>query len=386
MKIAMIGQKGAPSKFGGIETHVTELATRLVRSGNDVTVYSRPWYVDDRSDKFNGINIKILPSINTKHLDAISHTFISTLHACLFLRPDIIHFHGVGPSLLSWIPKVLRPSTAIITTFHCIDRGHAKWNAFARWVLKIGEKFCIKFADATIAVSHTLVTYISMQYGKRVNYIPNGITSRRVTTDDILLNPLGLRSFGYIAMVSRLVKHKGTHTLISAWKLARQKRPDLLKDLKLAIIGGSAFTDDYVKSLHKQAEGDDSIVFTGYQRGDALQALFAGAKFIVHPSTSEGLPIAILEAMSYGKAVIGSDIPENMEVIAEHGLPFSTGNIEELSDRIIELASDEMLAASIGHAAREFVEMDYHWDDITKETIDLYTKQVELREGVLAIR
>jgi len=225
-----------------------------------------------------------------------------------------------------------------------------------------------------------------MQYGKRVNYIPNGITSRRVTTDDILLNPLGLRSFGYIAMVSRLVKHKGTHTLISAWKLARQKRPDLLKDLKLAIIGGSAFTDDYVKSLHKQAEGDDSIVFTGYQRGDALQALFAGAKFIVHPSTSEGLPIAILEAMSYGKAVIGSDIPENMEVIAEHGLPFSTGNIEELSDRIIELASDEMLAASIGHAAREFVEMDYHWDDITKETIDLYTKQVELREGVLAIR
>lgn len=386
MKIAMIGQKGVPSKFGGIETHVTELATRLVRAGHDVTAYARPWYVSEKSDRYNGIKIKMLPSMNTKHLDAISHTFISTLHACLFLRPDIIHFHGVGPSLLSWMPKILRPSATVITTFHCIDRGHEKWNAFARWMLQTGEKFCVKFADATIAVSRTLVTYISMNYNKRVNYIPNGITPRRVTTDNILLDPLGLRSFQYIAMVSRLVKHKGAHTLISAWKMAREKQPDLFKDLKLAIIGGSAFTDDYVESLHKQAEGDDSIVFTDYQRGDVLQSLFAGAKFVVHPSTSEGLPIAILEAMSYGKAVIASDIPENMEVIAEHGVPFSTGNIEELSEKIIELAGDEMLTASIGHTAREFVETDYHWDDIAVETIDLYKKQLELREGVLAIR
>ena len=366
MKIAMIGQKGVPSQFGGIETHVTELATRLVRAGNDVTAYVRPWYATETSDKYNGINIKILPSIRTKHLDTISHTFFATLHACLVLRPDVIHFHGVGPSLLSWIPKILRPSAIVITTFHCIDRGHAKWGAFARAALHLGEKFCVKFAHETIAVSKTLTSYISMSYNRRVTYIPNGITPRRVATDSLLLRPFGLESFGYIAMVSRLVKHKGAHTLISAWKQACVARPELFKDLKLAIVGDSVFTDKYVAQLRSQAGDDDSIVFTGYQRGDVLQALFAGAKFIVHPSVSEGLPIAVFEAMSYGKTVLAADIPENMEVIAEHGVAFSAGSVEELVQKLIELVQDEMLCASIGHVAREFVETNYHWDDIGK--------------------
>lgn len=386
MNIAMIGQKGVPSKFGGIETHVTELSTRLVRAGHKVTAYSRPWYTNEKADRFNGINIKSLPSIRTKHLDAISHTFISTLHACLFLRPDVIHFHGVGPSLLAWIPRILRPQAVVISTFHCIDSQHEKWGFFARLMLRLGEKASVNFAHGTIGVSKTLVNYAALRFGSRITYIPNGISPRRVSTNDIVLKPFSLRSGNYIAMVSRLVKHKGAHTLIKAWKLARSQRPEVFKDLKLAIVGGSAFTDDYVDELHRMALGDDSIVFTGYQTGETLQALFAGAKFVAHPSVSEGLPIAILEAMSYGKAVIASDISENMEVIADYGIPFAAGNIEELSEKIIELAQDAMLAASIGHAAREFVEQDYHWDDIALETINLYNKHLALRSGVLAIR
>jgi glycosyltransferase involved in cell wall biosynthesis len=385
MHIAFIGQKGIPSQYGGIETHVEELATRLVRLGNHVTVYTRPWYTPSDMDKFNGIDLVSLPSIHTKHLDAISHTFVSTIHACLIERPDIIHFHGVGPSLLSWIPKILRPQAVIINTFHCIDREHAKWGAFARAALQLGEKACALLAHEVIAVSKTLVNYISVSYHKRVAYIPNGITPRRTATNDVVISPFGLKSFNYIAMVSRLVPHKGAHTLIDAWKLAREKEPGLLRDIKLAIVGGSAFTDKYVEQLHEQARGDNSIVFTDYQRGDVLKALFAGAKFIVHPSTSEGLPIAILEAMSFGKAVIASDIPENMEVIADYGIPFSTGNVSELSDKIIELVKDEYHAASLGHAAREFVESDYNWDDIARETQEIYEKRLALREGVLAV-
>jgi glycosyltransferase involved in cell wall biosynthesis len=386
MHIVMIGQKGVPSKFGGIETHVTELSTRLVRAGHKVTAYTRPWYTKDRSDKFNGIHIQSLPSIKTKHLDAISHTFISTMHACFIARPDVIHFHGVGPSLLAWIPRILRPQATVISTFHCIDSQHEKWGIIARTMLRLGEKASVKFAHGTIGVSKTLVNYAALRFGNRISYIPNGISPRRVTTNDVVLKPFSLRSGNYIAMVSRLVKHKGAHTLIDAWKKARQQHPGLLKDTKLAIIGGSAFTDDYVKRLHAMALGDDSIVFTGYQTGEVLQALFAGAKFIAHPSVSEGLPIAILEAMSYGKAVIASDIAENMEVIAEHGVPFAAGNVEELSEKIVELAQDPMQAASIGHVAREFVEQDYHWDDITLETINLYNKQLALRSGILATR
>lgn len=386
MHIVFIGQKGIPSKYGGIETHVEELATRLVRLGNHVTAYTRPWYTPAKMDKYNGIELKSLPSIYTKHLDAISHTLIATLHACLIVRPDVIHFHGVGPSLLSWIPKILRPQAVVVNTFHCIDREHAKWGRIAQWALHLGEKACASFAHEVIAVSRTLVNYIGVSYKKRVNYIPNGITPRRVAVDDVILEPFGLQSYQYIAMISRLVPHKGQHTLIDAWKLAREKAPQILENTKLAIVGGSAFTDSYVKQLHEQARGDDSIVFTGYQRGDVLKSLFAGAKYIVHPSTSEGLPIAVLEAMSFGKTVIASDIPENMEVAQDYGVPFATGDINELADKIVELAQDEMRAASIGHAAREFVETQYNWDDIARETQEIYEKRLALREGILAIR
>lgn len=386
MHIAFIGQKGIPSKYGGIETHVEELATRLVRLGHHVTGYTRSWYTPADMDLYNGIELKSLPTIQSKHLDAITHTFIATLHACFILRPDVIHYHGVGPALLSWIPRILRPQTVVINTFHCIDREHAKWGRFAQWMLHLGEKACAKFAHEVIAVSKTLVNYIAVSYGRRAHYIPNGITPRRVATDDVLLAPFDLEPYQYIAMVSRLVPHKGQHTLIDAWKLAREKEPQLLANMKLALVGGPAFTDDYEKQLRIQSQGDASIVLTGYQRGDVLRSLFAGARFIVHPSMSEGLPIAVLEAMSFGKTVIASDIPENAEAIGDCGVLFATGDIKELSDCIIELAKDEMKTASIGHAAREHVETYYHWDDIARETHELYEKRLALRDGVLAVR
>ncbi len=386
MKIAMIGQKGIPSQFGGVETHVAELSTRLARAGHYVLAYGRAWYCDRRTDRFNGVQVKILPSIRTKHLDAISHTFLATLHACFVARPDVIHFHGVGPSLLAWLPKILSPSAVVITTFHCLDREHAKWNWLAKFFLKVGERACLKFADSTITVSKTLSKYIYKTYGVRANYIPNGITPRRVTTDSRVLESFGLRSHQYVAMVARLVKHKGAHTLIEAWQLARTSQPQLFKDLKLAIVGGSAFTDDYVIELKRQATGDASIVFTDFQRGETLSTLFSGARFVVHPSISEGLPIAVLEAMSYGKAVIAANIPENLEVVKEHGISFKAGNVKQLAAKMIELAADPMLAASIGHAAREFVETEYHWDDIGRSTLEIYQANLSVRDGVLAIQ
>ncbi len=281
----MIGQKGVPGRFGGIETHVTELSTRLVRAGLTVTAYGRAWYMTEASDRYNGINVIAIPSVRTKHLDAITHTLFSTLHACLFVRPDVYHFHGVGPSLLAWIPKLLAPRASVVTTFHCIDRHHAKWGALARFALRMGEWACLQFADVTIAVSKTLADYTATEYGKRAVYIPNGISTRRVATDEYLLAPFGLRPFGYVVFVSRLVPHKSAHTLIAAWKHAKATDPAKLKDLKLAIVGGSAFTDAYVASLKRQAGDDTSIVFTGYQSSETLEALFAGARFAVHPST-----------------------------------------------------------------------------------------------------
>ncbi len=386
MKITMIGQKGIPAQFGGVETHVLELATRLTRLGHSVTVYGRSWYVPKGTDRVNGVRVVRLPSIHTKHLDTISASFFAVLHAAMFVRPDVYHFHGVGPSLLAWIPRMLAPRATVVTTFHSVDRTHEKWGWFSRLMLRFGERAAFAFADETITVSKTLTKYGEQEYGRRATYIPNGITPVRTAVDPLLLAPFGLEPFHYVAMIARLVPHKGAHTLIAAWKIAHSRSPKIMENIKLAIVGGSAFTDAYVRKLHAMAAFDDSIVFTGFQRSDTLTALFSGARFMVHPSTSEGLPIAVLEEMSHGKAVIAADIPETMEVVAEYGVPFPQGNVDALADAIIELAAEPMQAAAIGHAARTFVEDEYHWDDIAQETASLYRRHAMVRQGVFAVR
>jgi glycosyltransferase involved in cell wall biosynthesis len=396
MHIAMIGQKGLGTGFsasrgaasvgGGIETHVLELSTRLVRLGHAVTAYGRSWYIPRGMTRMNGIRVVRTPSIRTKWFDTITSTLFATLHAAVVLRPEVYHFHGVGPALLSWIPRVVAPRATVVTTFHSVDRLHEKWGVFARFMLRLGERAAFAFADETIASSKTIVRYAEKEYGRRATYIPNGITPVRTSVDPLLLSPFGLQPFDYIAMVSRLVPHKGAHTLIAAWQRARAMQPDLLKNMKLAIIGGGAFTDEYVRKLQLMTSHDDSVVMTGHQRGETLDALFAGARFMVHPSTREGLPIAVLEEMSYGKAVIAANIPETMEVAAEYGVPFPAGDIEALAEAIVDLATDPMNAAAIGHAARTFVESEFHWDDLSQDVLDVYRRHSMIREGVFAVR
>ena len=386
MKIAMIGAKGIPSKFGGIETHVAELSTRLARASHDVTVYTRTWYVGKKaSDIYNRIRLVRLPSLHTKHADAATHTLLATLHALFFVRPEVYHFHGVGPSLFAWMPRIFAPSAKVISTFHCVDRKHAKWGWFARLSLWLGEKAALSFAHETIAVSKTLCAYAEISWNSEVTYIPNGITPRRASLDPVLLEPFNLQPYRYVLMVSRLVPHKGAHTLLAAWQKARDLDPVAMKDMKLVIAGDSAFTDKYAAQLRAQTATDRSIVFTGFQSGETLEALFMGASCIAHPSQSEGLPIAVLEAMSYGKAVIASDIPENMEVIRDAGLAVATGDTNALAHGILDLVHDPMQAAALGHVAREVVESQYQWDDIATETIALYKKDRTVPQGILAI-
>lgn len=387
MKIVMLGSKGIPSRFGGVETHVAELATRLVRLGHEVVAYVRPWYVGKHGGtRFNGIRLVRTPSIPTKHTDAASHTLISTLHALVFERPDVYHFHGVGPALFAFLPRMFAPRAKTVVTFHCVDRKHAKWGTFARFMLWLGEKCALIFPHETIVVSKTLEEYTKTAWHGNATYIPNGITPRRASLDPVLLDPFGLQPYRYVLMVSRLVEHKGAHTLAAAWQKARDLDPVLMKDMKLAIVGDSAFTDEYVARLRAQVAADPSIVMTGYQSGESLETLFMGAAFAVHPSQSEGLPIAVLEAMSYGKAVIGSDIPENMELLSESGIAFSVGDTNALAHAILDLVRNPLHATALGRVAREVVETEYRWDDIAKKTIALYEEKTRAPVAILALR
>lgn len=370
MKIAMIGQKGIPARTGGIERHVEELSAELVARGHEVLVFCRSWYVWPIRNH-RGVHCLKTWTIPTKHLDAIIHTFFSVIMA-VREHVDIVHIHGVGPALLAWLPKLLRPSTKVIVTFHCIDRHHQKWNWFARWMLQLGERTTVSLPDATIAVSKTLETYCRLSYGANAKYIPNGTNIPQEDADPRLVRAFGLEPGKYFMMCSRLVKHKSAHLLIEAWKQLRHEHPVLMHDTKLAIVGGSAFTDAYVRSLIEQIQGDASIVLTGTQTGTTLHALYLNAYAFVHPSESEGLPIAVLEEMSYGKCVLSSDIPENLELTQEYGLTFQRGDVDALKEKMMYMLAHPEELREIGKVARNHIAKTYDWKDIAETTEYLY--------------
>jgi len=286
MKIAFIGQKGIPAKSGGIETHVEELASRMVADGHRVFAYVRNNYTQKDLAEYKGVTLIHLPSIPTKHLDAISHTFLASIHS-LFGGYDIIHYHGIGPSLLSWIPKLFTRKTKVVATFHCQDYYHQKWGWFARLSLRFGERMTCRVPDATIAVSKGLAKYAFEKYGRKAEVIPNGASVLYSPKTDALLQ-WGLKDKRYILSQGRLIKHKGIHYLIEAFKQLEDSAK-IPNNFKLVIVGGSHFTDDYVEYLHTIAKGRDNIVFTGAQSGQAMRELFSHAYIFVQPSESEGM-------------------------------------------------------------------------------------------------
>lgn len=372
----MIGQKGLPTQYGGIERHVEELSRSLVRAGHEVLAYVREWYTPKTETSYQGIQLVHTPTIHTKHLDAIVHTLISSIHAS-FQKADVIHYHGVGPSLLSFIPRLLSPKTKVVATFHCIDRYHQKWGFLAQLFLRLGERAACVFPHETIAVSKTIQNYCLNEYQKNTTFIPNGVTMPEKTGSETL-STWNLTPGKYILMVSRLVKHKGAHYLVDAWKQLKKKNPELLQDYKLVIVGGSSFTDRYINSLHSAAKEDTSIVFTDWQSGQALEELYANTKLLVHPSENEGLPITVLQAMAHGRPVLVSDIPEHQEVIMDTAFHFRNTSTTSLVEKLSTLLSDSQKLTESGTRNKMNAELNYQWKTISTETALRYAATPKL--------
>lgn len=377
MKIALIGQKGIPAKVGGVERHVEELAVRLARNGHEVFAYTRNNYTDKGLKNLKGVKLIHLPSISTKHLDAISHTFLATFHA-LFKNYDVIHFHAIGPTSLSFLVKIFKRKTVLVSTYHCQDYFHQKWGFFAKLYLKFGEYLTCKIPDKTITVSDTLKKFIKGKFKKEAVMIPNGM-SVSWNSNESELKKWGLEKNGYILSVSRLIKHKGIHYLIEAFKKLEDK--NLSGNKKLVIVGDGFYTDDYVAHLRKLAEGRENIIFTGSQTGETLSQLFSHAYSFVQPSESEGLSIALLEAMGYGRAILASDIPENAEVIEGVGFSFRSGSTEDLEEKLADLLGNFEKISEAGEKARQKAEKKYSWDGIANRIENLYKKLIDYKNG-----
>ncbi|MFH0814879.1 MAG: glycosyltransferase family 4 protein [Candidatus Falkowbacteria bacterium] len=371
MRIAFIGQKGIPAKSGGIETHVDFLSRGLAKLGHEIFVYTRSWYTDKKMTEYQGVKLISLTTLKTKHLDAIAHSFFASFHA-IFQKFDVIHYHGVGPALCAWIPRLFKPSVKVVVTFHCIDRKHQKWGIIARMALRLGEWFSCAFSHKTITVSKTLRNYCEEVYDAETIYIPNGVEVQSPVSHNIISEKLGLEKGSYILFLSRLVRHKGAHLLIDAYKTLRQAQGDNLM-FKLVIAGGSAFTDDYVKEIKTLADGNPNIIFTDVQAGtDLWRELYSNAYCFVLPSMSEGLPIVVLEAMSFRAPVLASDIPENKEIIGDNkfGLLFKNKSLADLQDKLNYLLSHQAEAQARASAGLELVKENYNWPKIIAQ-VDL---------------
>ncbi len=369
----MIGAKGLPGLQpvgGGIETHVENLAKHLVAQGHKVTVYVRPYANPANKTVWEGIHLVTLQSWHRKNFDAITHTLLSSIHA-LSEPYDVIHYHGIGPSTLCWIPRLFNRKARVIVTFHSRDQFHEKWGLFARMYLAFGEWTAVHLPHATIAVSHSIQLLCSMMFkSKKTFYIPNGveIPDKVVGTEDI--KELGLESKKYFLQLARLVPHKAQDDTIKAFR-------NLNTDYKLVIAGSAAFDDvAYLEQLKKLAKGDSRIVFTGHLGGNTLKQLIANCTAIVHPSRSEGLSVVILEAMSYGRMVIMSDIPENLELIDHSGIAVPVGDIPGLASAMQWVLDNIEMAEERGLRAREVIRRLYSWESVTKRVEKVYKNKM----------
>jgi len=371
LRVYVIGQKGIPRSGelgGGIETHVEELTTRMAAHGHKVFVYVRPWFLNKPTGRYRGVHLIRKWAFKSKNLEAIFHTFLCSLDV-LKRDADIIHYHGVGPSTLAWIPRVFKPSAKVIVTFHSQDRFHKKWGLFARVYLPWGEWTACRFPHRTIVVSHNLAVYCARRFKTQAVYIPNGVKPSIVKKFNELAQ-FGLKPNEYFLVVARLVQHKGIHYLIQAYQGLRCKK-------KLVIVGAPSFSDEYLKFLKALAEGNRNIIFTGFRSGDTLKQLFAHAYVYVHPSESEGLSITILEAMSYGNCVLISDIPENLETIDHSGFSFRSGNVTDLRKKMRYLLDNPKIVEKKGALAKKFINKNFNWDEIVANTEKLYIESLK---------
>ncbi|MHC1721405.1 MAG: glycosyltransferase family 4 protein [Clostridiaceae bacterium] len=373
MKIAMIGHKRIPSREGGVEIVVEELATRMVRSGHSVDVYNRGGhhvsgkeYGAERIKNYKGIRIITIPTFQAKELNALVYSFLASIRA-LFGGYDIIHFHASGPCAMIWIPKLFGKHT--VATLHGIDSLRSKWGGFASRYLRFGEKMAAVYADELIVLSKNAQDYIIDTYERESHIIPNGIVEPKIKEADVIKKKYGLEKDGYLLFLSRIVPEKGLHYVIEAYK-------EINTDLKLVVAGGTSHSDSYVSKMYKLAEPDSRILFTGFVQGSELEELFSNAYVYVMPSDLEGMPISLLEAMSYGNCCLVSDIPENIEIVDDKALSFKKSDSKDLKQKLVMLINDKALTQKYKEEARGYIISKYNWEEIVADTLKLYQKKI----------
>jgi glycosyltransferase involved in cell wall biosynthesis len=370
----MIGQRGVPATYGGIERHVEELGVRLAERGHEVVVFCRTNYVGGQPDEYRGVKLRYSATLPTKHFEAFVHSGSSAFSA-LSHRFDVVHYHALGPGLFAPVSKA--GGAAVVQTIHGLDHMREKWGKKSQAVLRLAGWMSARVPDATVVVSHALAEHYAEAYGRDTTYICNGVNAPTRRQPGNTLKELGLEPGRYALFVGRLVPEKAPDLLARAFaKYAGDER--------LVIVGGSSFTDGYVTEVQRAAAEDDRVVLAGYRYGAELEELYTNAGVFVNPSSLEGLPLTLLEAASYAVPVIASDIPPHVEVLRQAPGGFRivpVGDVVALADAIADVFArrHETNAEALG--LRDAVLGSYCWDRATDDLEALYRETVGMRRA-----
>ncbi len=359
MKILVLGTRGIPNIPGGVETHCEHLYPRMVKSGeHSVTVICRSGYVEDKSClTYEGIALKHIYSPQNKSFEAIIHSFLSIMYAAV-KRPDVVHIHAIGPNLVTGFARLL--GLKVVMTHHGPDYKRMKWNGLAKTFLKTGEWMGVKFSKKVIVISQEIKEHIEAVYRRNdCVLIPNGVDKMTRSLDKDYLASIGLSTDSYIFTLGRFVPEKGFDYLIKAYA-----QSTISKKYKLVIAGDADHESDYslaLKTLAKQ----HNVILTGFLKGEKLKQLFSNASLFVLPSFYEGLPIALLEAMSYGLPILASNIAANTQVNLPTSCYYEVGNEAALTNCLdaIQLTENQQISYDM---------KQYDWDLIADKTLEVY--------------
>jgi len=361
LNIVMLGQKRIPSREGGIEIVVEELSTRMVALGYMVTCLNRSrGHISEK--EFKGIKLKKVLTYNKRGLAAVTAS-ISGAIVATFGKYNVVHFHAEGICAMLWLPKLF--GKKCIATIHGLDHQRAKWGKFASKYIMMGEKCAVKYADEIIVLSESIQKYFQETYGRETKFISNGVNKPKIREGKLIKERFGLDTDDYILFLGRLVPEKGIPYLLEAFQKVKTDR-------KLVIAGGASDTNQFVLELKEAARGDNRIVFTGFVQGQILDELYSNAYIYVLPSDLEGMPIGLLEAMSYGNCCVVSDISECTDVVEDKAIIFKRGDVIDLQKKLQKLCNEEKLVKEYQDSSADFICNKYAWDRVVEETVRIY--------------
>ena len=372
LRIAMLGHKHIPSREGGVEIVVEELAVRMAALGHRVTCYNRKGHhiggaeFDGKSlSEYKGVRIKSVWTLDKRGLAAMTSSLSASVKVALG-KFDVVHFHAEGPCAMLWLPKMF--GKRCIATIHGIDWQRAKWGGFASKYIKFGEKIAAKYADEVIVLSKGVQDYFLKTYNRKTQFIPNGVTKPVHRDADLIKRKFNLSKDSYILYLGRIVPEKGLKYLVEAFK-------QIETDKLLVIAGGSSDTNEFLNEIKDKAKEDKRIIFTGFVQGELLDELYSNAYVYTLPSDLEGMPLSLLEAMSYGNCCLVSDIAECAEVVEDKAIVFKKSNISDLKEKLQLLCDRKDLVDSYKSDASNFICSKYNWDDVVHKTLALYNNK-----------